>query len=292
MVAELLAGIELGGTKAIAVLGHGIDLVDRIQIPTTTPDATLCTLAERLAKWRSEHGVRALGVASFGPIRVDPVASDYGRMLATPKAGWSGTDVLGTLAPGFDRAAIQTDVVAAALAEGQHGAACGLDDFAYVTVGTGVGMGLIAGGVPVVGAMHPEAGHWRVRRHCDDDFSGACPFHGDCLEGLVAGPSLAHRFGVPGDRVRGDDPRWRYVADALAEAMATLFLGLATQRVVIGGGVISARPDLLATVREMTVGKLAGYLPFVGADNIETRIVSPVLEDAGAIGALLIAARA
>ncbi|MEZ0495452.1 ROK family protein [Sphingomonas sp. IW22] len=289
---NLFAGVELGGTKAIAVLGAGAGIVDRLQVPTTSPAETLGVLSHRLGEWRATHGVSALGIASFGPISLDPEDADHGHMLATPKPGWAGADVLGILSRGFDRAAINTDVVAAALGEGLHGAACGLRDFVYVTIGTGVGMGIIAGGVPVTGLMHPEAGHWRVRRAAGDGFAGACPFHGDCLEGLIAGPSLAKRFDMPGDRVGDDHPDWRFVADALAEAMATLFLGLATQRVVIGGGVVAHRPSLLAMVRAMTVEKIGGYLPFIDAETIGERVVAAKLPDAGAVGALVLAARA
>lgn len=288
----LYAGVELGGTKAIAVLGEGTRLIDRFQLPTTTPGDTLTRLAERLAEWRVSHGVAALGIASFGPIAVDPSDPAYGHMLATPKPGWADADVLGTLAAGFDRAAVHTDVVGAALGEGLHGAAKGLTDFVYVTVGTGVGMGIIVGGAPVTGLMHPEAGHWRVHRAADDRFGGACPFHGDCLEGLIAGPALAKRFGMPGEQVADDHPDWPYVADALAEAMAGLFLALATQRIVIGGGVIVKRSELLRRVRESTVAKLGGYLPFVDEHSITNRIVPAELPDAGATGALVLASRA
>lgn len=288
----IYAGVELGGTKTIAVVGTPRRIVDRLQLPTTTPDETLGAIAAKLSEWRAAHAVEALGIASFGPIALDPMDPRYGHMLPTPKPDWSGAAVLDTLSRGFARTAIHTDVVGAALAEGAMGAARGLSDFVYVTIGTGVGTGIIAGGQPVSGLMHPEAGHWRVRRAPGDAFAGACPFHGDCLEGLVAGPALASRFGMAGEVVPDDHPDWAHVAAAIGEAAAMLFAGLATARIVIGGGVVGRRPWLLQRIRETALAALGGYLPFVNAASIERSIVPAALTDSGAIGALVLAERA
>ena len=286
MVAEkMVAGVELGGTKSIAVIGRGDAIVDRFRVPTTTPDETLGSLARKLAEWRGEHHLEAIGIASFGPISVAE-----GRMLSTPKPHWAGADIVGPLAAGFDRVAFHTDVTGAALGEGRHGAGVGLSDFLYVTVGTGVGMGIIANGRPVTGMMHPEAGHIRVRRRDGDDFAGACPFHGDCLEGLVSGPAIAARAGKPAHLLSADDPAWRDVADALGEAFATLFLTLSPARIIVGGGVGLGQPQLLPMVRERAVAALAGYLGFVDERSIGERIVPAGLGDeAGPLGTLVLA---
>ena len=282
---KMVAGVELGGTKSIAVIGRGDTIVDRFRVPTTTPDETLGALAQKLAEWRGDHRLEAIGIASFGPISVAE-----GRMLPTPKPHWAGADIVGPLATGFDRVAFHTDVTGAALGEGRHGAGVGLSDFLYVTVGTGVGMGIVVNGQPVTGMMHPEAGHIRVRRRSGDDFAGACPFHGDCLEGLVSGPAIAARAGKPAHLLSADDPAWRDVADALGEAFAMLFLTLSPARIIVGGGVGLGQPQLLPMVRERTVAALAGYLGFVDDRSIGERIVPAGLGDeAGPLGTLVMA---
>ena len=285
--AARLAGIELGGTHAHAALAEHGRIVAREHLAVGSPADTLLALARILADWDAAAPVAGLGIASFGPIRVDPAASDYGRMLATPKVGWSGADVLRPLAHAVSGpAAMHTDVTAAAIAEGAAGAARDCDHHAYITIGTGVGVGIVMHGVPLVGQLHPEAGHMRVRRPGGDAFSGACPFHGDCLEGLIAGPALRARFGRDPATVGDDDPCWERVADALAEACAVLFLTLSLQRIVVGGGVVAQRKWLLARAARLTGDKLAGYLPPVdgGAD-----LRPAMLDHAGLYGALLMA---
>ena len=291
MSEPVLAGVELGGTKVQVVVGRADTILENVRLPTAAPGETLAAAAAQLAAWAPRYRPEALGIASFGPVAIDRRRPDYGRMLATPKPGWAGADIVGALGRGFEgRTALHTDVTAAALAEGRLGAAKGLDDFVYVTVGTGIGMGLVVGGAPVAGLMHPEAGHLRVRRVAGDAFAGTCPFHGDCLEGLAAGPAIAARAGRPADALAADDPAWRFVADALAEAFAGLFLTLASARIVVGGGVGVGQPHLLAAVRAGVVEKLAGYLPFVDAAQIADRVVPAALgAEAGPLGALALA---
>lgn len=291
----LLAGVELGGTKAIAVLGHGGQIVARASVPTTDPRATLDTLSMILSAWRAEHGApAALGIATFGPVSVRAEAADYGRILPTPKPGWTGADVVGALkaaTPG--PVAIHTDVTAAALAERAAGAAVGCSDLVYITIGTGIGGGVIANGVPVEGAMHPEIGHLLVRRRAGDAFAGTCPFHGDCMEGLASGPAIAARAGRPAEDLSPDDPVWRAVADDLGQGLAALCLTLAPQRIVLGGGVGVGQPQLLPMIRDRVAALLAGYLPFADRAALDALIVPAALGgDAGPLGALLLADRA
>ena len=287
----VVAGIELGGTKLCLVVGRGREIIERRRLPTGMPGESLPIAAAQLDDWRARYDAQALGIASFGPVAVDANAPEFGRILSTPKQGWVGTDIVGALAGGFGgRLAVHTDVTAAAMAEGRWGAARGLRDFVYVTIGTGIGMGVIAGGRPLTGAMHPEAGHVRVRRLPEDGFAGTCPFHGDCLEGLASGPAIAARCGADAKTLKPDDPGWAFVADALAEAFASLFLTLSTACIIVGGGVGIGQPQLLPEVRRRVVAKLAGYLPFIDDQAIATRIVLAELgSDAGPLGALALA---
>ena len=289
----LLAGVELGGTKAIAVLGRGDRVLDRVSIPTRLPAETLAALGEVLGCWRRDHGPAALGIAAFGPVSVDPAAPDYGRILTTPKSGWIGADILTPLAAaaGTDRVKLHTDVTGAALAEGRWGAGAGLTDFVYVTIGTGIGMGIVANGAPIAGRLHPEAGHLRVRRPASDPFAGTCPYHRDCLEGLASGPAIAARAGAPADTLGPDHPAWGPAADAVAEGFASLFLTLAPAAILVGGGLGLGQPQLLPLIRRGVVEKLGGYLPYLAdADAVARAILPASLGDrAGPLGALALA---
>jgi fructokinase len=286
---KILAGIELGGTRTVAVLGRGTEIFERVRFPTTSPKETLHLLGERLARWDGIYPIAALGIAGFGPLVIDPAHPRFGHLLDTPKKGWSGADLLGPLAHVLDcPAAIHTDVTAAALAEGRWGAARNCSDHVYITVGTGIGMGIVVAGRPVRGRLHPEAGHMRVTRAEGDDFPGCCPFHGDCLEGLASGIAIAQRAGKPGAKVADDDLLWDAVADALAQACANLRLTLACERIVLGGGVIRGRPMLVERIAERTNALLGGYLP-----DVANMVAAAELgEDAGPRGALLLAAEA
>ena len=286
-----LAGVELGGTKAVAALGRGTEIIDETRIHVTDADETLAAVVAQLAKWHADAPIEALGIASFGPIRISPAAADYGHMLATPKPGWQGADVLGKLQHALDcPGIIHTDVTAAALAEAAYGAARGCSDHIYMTIGTGIGIGIIAGGRPVTGQLHPEGGHVGVRRIAGDAFPGACSFHGDCFEGLASGPAIAARAGKPGDQLDDNDPSWPPVIDAIAEACANLFLNLACQRIVIGGGVINDRPWIIDAVAVGAAKKLGGYLPFV--QDRAPIVAAELGAQAGPRGALLLAEHA
>lgn len=286
------AGIEIGGTKTLVGFGHGPDdLGDVVRIETTTPEATMAAVGEVLRAHDRNDGLEGIGVASFGPVRVAPDASDHGRILKTPKAGWSGADILAPLRAFDVPIGLATDVGGAALAEGRWGACVGIDDHVYVTVGTGVGMGVVANGRLVHGALHPEAGHMSVRTSANPDpFAGVCPFHGDCLEGLVCGPAIAARLGRPGEIVELDDPVWDVVAGHLAQMAANLTYVLSPRRIVIGGGVGGAE-HLLVRVRKALGERLGEYLPYLSEkDALNDYIRQPQLgARSGVLGALILA---
>jgi fructokinase len=286
--APTILGIELGGTKSIVALARGGNILERRVVPTSRPEETCDGLREAVRAWRGEIEIAAVGIASFGPIRVDSCASDYGTMLATPKPGWEGTLIAERLIEGFPVPwLLDTDVNAAALAEAHWGAGKNLSSLAYLTIGTGLGGGLVIGDQPVHGALHPEIGHIKLRRQSGDHFDGICPFHGDCAEGLLSGPAIQARFGMPGEDVDECDPRWQIVAADLGELIATISLVSSPQRILVGGGVGLGRSALFDAVRAYVLQILNGYLPHVTPGSVGTYIMAPALgADAGPLGAI------
>jgi fructokinase len=293
----LLGGLELGGTKCSCLIGTGPDDVRmHATIPTgADPDATFARIEAELSRGIEAHGpIRALGVASFGPIDRCATSARYGWITSTPKQGWRDTPIVPRLAHLSVPVGFDTDVNGAALAEGRWGAAQALEDFAYVTVGTGVGVGLFAHGALVHGFLHPELGHIRVARRAGDTWPGVCSFHGDCVEGLASGPAIAARAGAPAHLVAPTDAVWDTVVHALAQLLHTLVLATAPRRIIMGGGVMEARPELLAGLRRELASSLNGYVPHeeLGA-GIDGYITRPGLGPrAGALGALALAADA
>ena len=292
----LLGGVELGGTKCVCLIGTGpTDIRAQVSIPTDgDSNVTLSRIEAVHREWREVHGpIAALGIASFGPIDLDRASSSYGCITSTAKPGWRNTDVARRLARlfpvpvGFD-----TDVNGAALAEGRWGAAQRLADFAYVTVGTGIGVGLVVDGRPAYGFSHSELGHIRVARKAGDHWQGACAFHGDCVEGLASGGAIAARAGLPASELAADSPVWGLVAHTLAQLLHTIVLATAPRRILIGGGVPEGRPELLGRVRRQLLDSLNGYLRLDHlAGGLDGYAVAPGLgSQAGPLGALALAA--
>jgi fructokinase len=295
MSATLLAGVELGGTKCICILGTGPDDIRaRITVPTLDPDTTLDSIAAVIQKWREQPGPPvALGVASFGPIDLRRDSPTYGCMGATPKRGWPNADIAGYFTRRFALpVGITTDVIGAALAEGRWGDAQGLSDYAYITVGTGIGAGLIVAGQSVFGSHHPEVGHARIVRARGDTWPGNCPYHGDCIEGLASGPAIEARSGKPAGSLESDSPVWDTVVHALAQLNHLLVVTAAPQRILIGGGVMSAQPHLFPRIRRAVLESLNGYLHIPQVLNDIDRFIAPpgLGTLAGPLGALAIAA--
>jgi len=294
MSATLLAGVELGGTKCICILGTGPDDIRaRVTVPTLDPDTTLDSIAAVIQKWREQAGPPvALGVASFGPIDLRRDSPTYGCMGATPKRGWANADIAGYFTRRFALpVGITTDVIGAALAEGRWGDAQGLSDYAYITVGTGIGAGLIVAGQSVFGCHHPEVGHARIVRARGDTWHGNCPFHGDCIEGLASGPAIEARSGKPAGSLESDSPVWETVVHALAQLNHLLVVTAAPQRILIGGGVMSAQPHLFPRIRRALLESLNGYLHIPQVLNDIDRFIAPpgLGTLAGPLGALAIA---
>ncbi len=284
----LLGAIEAGGTKFVLATGTANGkILTRQSIATTDPASTMAQARDWFA---GQSSIAALGIASFGPVELDRQSPQWGHITETPKPGWSNCDLAGYFAGelgvpiGFD-----TDVNGAALGEFHLGAGRGTSGIAYITVGTGVGGGLIVDGNLVHGAGHPEMGHLYPRRDANDrDFKGTCPFHGDCLEGLASGPAILARWGSTLSDLPEDHEAHELVAGYLADACHTVFACCAVERVVLGGGVMQT-PGLIERIGRASAKAGGNYLP--GRDKQE--VVAPGLNaDSGITGALLLAAGA
>lgn len=283
-----LGAIEAGGTKFVCGIGtEQGEVIERISIPTTTPEETL----EQVIGFFKTREVDALGVGSFGPVDLDHASPTYGYITSTPKRHWNSFNLVGELKKRFSvPIGFDTDVNAAALGESVWGAAKGLDSCLYMTVGTGIGVGAVSEGKLVHGMLHPEMGHILVRRHEEDSFRGSCPFHGDCLEGMAAGPAIEARWGKKGVELAGNSKVWKLEAYYLAQALVNYILILSPKKIIIGGGVMK-QEQLFPLVREQTVKLLNGYIQHDNiVKTIDQYIVPPGLGDnAGLCGALALA---
>jgi len=291
------AGVEAGGTSFSVAISEDPDtskIIESSNFPTTTPEETL----SRVVAWLKDRKFDALGVASFGPVDLDPSSDHYGYITTTPKPGWGFAPLLKAFEHlgvpiGFD-----TDVNAPAFSEatiGGHGEK--VTSCAYITVGTGVGVGIVVGGIPVHGLVHPEAGHLLVPRRQDDlhtTFKGTCPFHGDCVEGLVATGALAARLHIPASdlpKLPDSDPVWEITGHYLAALCVNLVLTVSPSVIVLGGGVMN-RECLYDIVRKKTLELLKGYIksPQLTPEKIDKYIVrSKFGNHAGLVGALELA---
>ncbi len=292
----LLGGVEAGGTKFVCVAGTSIDDVRaEARIATTTPAETLGAVVRFFGDASRAHGpLAAVGVGSFGPIDLHPSSPTFGVITTTPKAGWAGADLVGTLGRALGvPVGIDTDVNAAALGELRHGAARGLDTVVYLTVGTGIGGGGLVNGRLLHGLVHPEMGHLRVPHdRAADPFPGVCPFHGNCLEGLASGPAMAARWGAPAETLAAGHPAWALEARYLALALQNIVCTLSPERIVLGGGVM-AQPALLPRVRAELAALLNGYIQAPAVlERMDDYVVAPALgHRAGVAGALVLAAQ-
>ncbi|NKJ41883.1 ROK family protein [Novosphingobium sp. SG720] len=294
--APLIGAIEAGGTKFIAALAtpEG-EILARTRIPTQTPETCFPALADFFAQAQEEHGpVAAFGVASFGPIDIDPASPAYGTFTTTPKPGWQGArfhDVLGQFGAPI---VVDTDVNGACLGEWMKGAGQGCRTLAYTTIGTGVGTGVVSNGRSLMGISHFESGHiLPPRDRTADPFAGSCPYHGDCLEGLASGPAIEKRWGKSLDQLAGDSAAVDLIGGYIAHLAATLVLLHMPDRLIFGGGVMKA-PGLVESVRRQTEAKLNGYVSHPRLDaGLATYIVTPGLgDDAGITGAIALGCQA
>jgi fructokinase len=287
----LIGAVEAGGTKFVCGVGneHG-EIIDRVSFPTEQPEKTLAQVIE----YFKQKQVEAIGIGSFGPINIDPTSEQYGYVTTTPKPGWGNYPVLPELAKVFNVPfGWDTDVNAAALGEATWGAAEGLNSCLYYTFGTGVGVGVYSEGKLVHGLVHPEGGHVLTRRHPEDTYKGKCPYHGDCLEGMAAGPGIEERWGIKASELPADHQAWEFEAFYIGQALASAILLMSPQRIILGGGVMH-KLHLFPLIREQVKQNLNGYVSAAEiADQIDQYIVPPGLGDnAGLSGSIALGLRA
>lgn len=291
---DLFGGIEAGGTKFVCGIGTGPDDLRIARIATESPETTI---ANTVAFFREHAGnrLRAVGIGSFGPVDLHSESRTFGYITSTPKLAWRNFDLVGSIRTalgvpvGFD-----TDVNAAAVGEARWGAAQGLSDFLYLTVGTGIGGGALVHGAVLHGLLHPEMGHIRIPHDLSKDpYPGCCPYHGDCLEGLASGPAMEERWGIPAHLLPADHPAWRLEAHYLALALNTWVCTLSPRRLLLGGGVMQ-QPHLFDMIRRELAELLNGYIQMseITEEN-NCFVMAPRLgARAGVLGSLVLAEQA
>lgn len=291
---RLYGGIEAGGTKFVCMIGTGPDhVVDETRFSTTLPDETIRKTIAFFAPYAGRGELAAVGIATFGPVDLNPLSPTYGHITTTPKPDWSQVDLQGQIQRALHvPIAFDTDVNAAAF--GEHywvPANRPLDPFLYITIGTGIGVGVLANGRPLHGLIHCEAGHFALPHDWQKDpFSGVCPYHGDCLEGLASGPSMARRWGQPAEALPSQHAAWEMEAGYIALALVNLIYAYSPERIVLGGGV-PQHPGLHEVVRQKVRQHLNGYIhsPMV-LERIDEYIVMPSLGNrSGVLGAIAMA---
>ncbi len=283
-------GVEAGGTKFICAVGTGFgEILAETRFPTTTPNETLEKVIQFFKEQLQKVTLSAIGIGSFGPVDLNPASPAYGFITSTPKPGWPNTDFAGTVRRALDLPVVfDTDVNAAALGEYVWGAAQGLHNFIYLTIGTGIGGGLMINRHLVHGLIHPEMGHLLIPHNREvDPYPGYCPFHGDCLEGLASGPAIKARWGQPAEDLPPDHPAWDLESGYLASALANLIYAVSPERIILGGGVMEA-PGLLDSTRQKTKAALNGYIKSPAIlEHMDSYLVAPGLgRQAGVLGAI------
>lgn len=293
---DIFAGIEAGGTKWVCMIAADPDEIHAAtRFPTTRPEETIGSAINFIQMHFQSGDMRGIGIGSFGPLDLNPNSPTYGFITSTPKPGWENTDLINPFRKAFDLpVGFDTDVNAAALGEARWGAAKGLTDFVYLTIGTGIGGAGIINGELIHGLVHPEMGHVCIPHDREKDpFPGVCPYHGDCLEGLATGPAIEARWGVKGEDLPPEHPAWQLEAQYLALAVANLIYTHSPQRVILGGGVME-QAQLFPLIRNYVQDILNEYIAaeeILG--DIEGYIVPPGLgSEAGGLGAIALAQQA
>ncbi len=285
---KLYGSLEAGGTKMVCAIGDEQgNILERVSIPTLEPENTMPAIID----FFKDKNISALGIGCFGPVDLDKKSATYGYITTTPKLAWKNYDIVGTckkelgVPVGFD-----TDVNASALGEATWGCTKELDHSIYITVGTGIGAGVIIDGKPYHGMLHPEAGHIFLARHPQDPMEkGVCPYHDLCLEGLASGPAIAARWGKPGAELADRKEVWELEAYYLAQAICSYIMILSPERIIVGGGV-SHQEQMMPMIRAEVQRQMGGYIQAKGMQDLDSYIVLPSLNDnQGIMGGLKLA---
>ncbi len=283
----IYGALEAGGTKMVCATGmENGTITDQVSVPTRQPDETMADIID----YFKDKNINALGIASFGPIDLDMSSKTYGHITTTPKQGWAYYDLVGTIKKalnvpiGFD-----TDVNGSLLGEVTYGDSKGLSDVVYITVGTGIGGGVMSGGKLLHGMLHPELGHMLMRTHVSDTYTGKCPYHKNCLEGMASGPAIEERWGAKGKDLAENKAVWDLEAYYLGQAIANLILTLSPKRIILGGGVMH-QTQLFALIRKEVKDQLNGYIQTPLLNDMDSYIVPASLnDDQGIMGCIKLA---
>ncbi|HKM00088.1 MAG TPA: ROK family protein [Mobilitalea sp.] len=283
----LFGALEAGGTKMVMAVGdESGKILEHHTLPTYTPAITL----PKIIEYFESKNIEALGIGSFGPLNLDRKSKTYGYITSTPKLAWANYDIVGNIKKtlnvpiGFD-----TDVNAAVLAEATWGSIKGLTSGIYITVGTGIGVGVYLNGSLLHGMLHPEAGHILLSRHPEDDFTGVCPYHPNCMEGLASGPSIEKRFHKKATELQSNSMAWEFEAYYLAQGIVNYILTLSPHKIVLGGGVMN-QEQLFPRIRSQVTALLKGYIQTPQLEDLEHYIVpSPLDGKQGIMGCIQLA---
>lgn len=279
-----IGALEAGGTKMVCAIGDEKgNILDRISLPTQKPEETI----PKIIDYFRDYDIKALGIGCFGPIDLKKESKTYGYITTTPKLDWRNYDIVGAFKEtlqvpiGFD-----TDVNASALGEATWGITQGMENSIYITIGTGIGTGIIVGGKLLHGMLHPEAGHILINRHKEDPYEGKCPYHKSCFEGLASGPAIEMRWGEKAYELTLRQDVWEMEAYYIAQAIVNYILILSPQRIVLGGGVMH-QEHLMPLIRTQVKNLLSGYLDTEELNEVEQYIVLASLNDnQGILGAI------
>ncbi|HEX3022816.1 MAG TPA: ROK family protein [Lachnospiraceae bacterium] len=282
-----IGALEAGGTKMVVAIGNeNGEIFERASIPTQTPETTM----PQLIDYFKSREVDMLGIGCFGPIDLDRNSDTYGYITSTPKLAWKNYDIVGVFKEhlkvpvGFD-----TDVNASAIGEATWGITKELDTSLYITIGTGIGVGVIVNGKPLHGMLHPEAGHILLSKHAQDSFNGICPYHSNCFEGLASGPSIEARYGKKAIDLADNKMVWELESYYIAQAIANYILTISPKRIVLGGGVMH-QEQLLPLVRDKVNRIINGYVNTKELKDMDNYIVLPSLSDnQGILGCIKLA---
>lgn len=280
-----IGAIEAGGTKFVCgIADENGKIFERVSFPTETPEKTMKNVIE----FFKDKGIEAIGVGSFGPVDLNRDSKTYGYITKTPKPYWSDFDLIGRLKKEFDLPlAFDTDVNVAALGEVIWGAAKGLKNCLYMTIGTGIGGGAVVSGELIHGMLHPEMGHILLKKHSEDLYEGRCPFHRDCFEGLASGPAIEDRWGKKGVELPETHKAWEFEAYYIAQALVNYILVLSPEKIILGGGVMKQK-QLFPLIRKNVKELLNNYVQTKEIlEDIDNYIVYPKLgDDAGILGSV------